>query len=406
MAIFTARWMVVTPLLTLAFAAMSQERQGSGLLQVDVPFEPTAFKSANGDYLSYRLALPKVDEPLRLQRVDTRDTLQRNSKLGASIYLAYELVLTNMGSTPLTLRRIEIAGGSRSDTKPIAAYQGSELEALLAFPDRQHFEADDNRLQLKATQRVVINLFLSFQDRKLVPTTLRHRVYTTDSVVEAVPVGTRHSPMAVFGPPLRGGNWFVLGGPGATGATTYHRQNTFVLNGNIEASRRYAIDWVKIENGEMHSGKLADSTSYYGYGQEVLAVADGVIVIAVDGIPDNVPGRVPSMPPITPICILCGNHVVLDLARGQIATYMHLQPGSLRVAQGDHVRRGQVLGLVGNSGESYLPHLHFHVSTEPGMTGHGLPYLIERYGIIGPTGALQPRTRELPLDGMVIDFGS
>jgi hypothetical protein len=212
--------------------------------------------------------------------------------------------------------------------------------------------------------------------------------------------------MPVLGRPLKGGNWFVLGGPGATGTTTYHRQNTFMVNGSIEAARRYAIDWVKVENGEMRSGKLANNPSYYGYGQEVLAVADGVIATAVDGVPDNVPGDVPSLDPFAPVCITCGNHVVLKLAQGQFATYMHLQPSSLRVAAGDRVRRGQVLGLVGNSGESFLPHLHFQVTTEPGVTGQGLPYLIERFSVIDSTGAPQLRTRELPLDRMVIDFGS
>lgn len=156
----------------------------------------------------------------------------------------------------------------------------------------------------------------------------------------------------------------------------------------------------------MQSGKLAGNPSYFGYGQEVLAVADGVIATAVDGMPDNVPGHVPPLDLFAPVCTICGNHVVLKLAQGQFATYMHLQPSSLRVATGDRVRRGQVLGQVGNSGESLQPHLHFHVTTEPGMTGQGLPYLIERFSIIGPAGAPQLRTRELPLDRMVIDFGS
>lgn len=228
--------------LTLVMCASSQAQapgdgisvglraQTAGLLQVDVPFEPTAFASANGNQSAYELAPPKVAEPLRLQRVDTSDAQQRNSKPGAkSIHLAYELVLTNIGSVPLTLQRIEIAGRSQRNAKPIASYEGPELAALLASPDRR--EADSNRLQLKSTERVVINLFLSFHDRKFVPATLRHQVYTTDSVVEAPSVGTRHSQTPVLGPPLRGGNWFVLGGPGATGATTYHRHNTFVFNG-------------------------------------------------------------------------------------------------------------------------------------------------------------------------------
>jgi hypothetical protein len=378
----------------------------AGLLQVEVPFEPTAFASANLDYSAYRLAQPNIGEPLRLQPVDTGAVPQRNVKPGArSIHLAYELVLTNIGSTPLTLKRIEIADGSRRNAKPVAAYEGSQLDALLAFPDRQPPEDANNRLRLEPTERMVINLFLSFQGRKFVPATLRHRVYTTDALVEGPTVGTHHSQVRVLGPPLKGGNWFVSGGPGATGATNYHRQNTFMLSGRPEAARRCAIDWSKVENGELQSGGLADNQSYHGYGQEVLAVADGVIATVLDGIPENVPGHVPPLQPATPVCMLCGNHVVLELAPGQFATYMHLQPGSLRVAKGDRVRRGQVLGLVGNSGDSFLPHLHFHVATEPGMTGQGLPYLIERFSIIDPLGSPRLRAREMPLDGMVIDFG-
>jgi murein DD-endopeptidase MepM/ murein hydrolase activator NlpD len=391
-------------------ASVAKEHQGTDTtgLQVHVPFEPTAFTSPHRDYSAYKLARPKADEPLRLQHVDTNDLQQRNSKPGAaSIHLSYELLLTNIGSAPLTLTRIEIADASRRNAPPVAAYEGSELEALLAYPDGQQPEADGNRRQLKATERMVVNLFISFQGRKFVPATLRHRVYTTDAVVEAPLVKPRRSQLRVIGPPLRGGDWYVTGGPGATGKTTYHRQNTFILNGKPEAARRYAIDWIKVENGEMQSGsRLADNASYHGYGQEVLAVADGVVTTTLDGMPENVPGRVPPLEPVAPVCILCGNHVVLELARGQFATYMHLQPGSLRVAKGDRVRRGQVLGLVGNSGNSSLPHLHFQLATEPGMTGQGLPYLIERFDIIDRTGASQPRARELPLDGMVIDFGS
>ena len=365
----TASRIVATLLLaTLSFPAMSQTHRATEALQVEVPFEPTAFASANGTQWAYKLARSEIDEPLKLQRIDAGDAPQRNSKPGAkSMHLSYELVLTNIGSAPITLQRIEIAGGNRRNAKPVAAYAGPELEALLAFP---------------------------------------HRVYTTETVVEGRPIGTRHSRMLVIGPPLEGGNWFVSGGPGGKGATNYHRLNTFVLNGSIEAARRYAIDWVKVENGQMQSAKLATNSSYHGYGQEVLAVADGVIVAALDGIPENVPGQLPPLEPVAPVCILCGNHVVLELADGQFATYMHLQPGSLRVAKGDRVRRGQVLGLVGNSGNSSLPHLHFHVATAPGMTGQGLPYLIERLSIIDPLGVPQRRTRELPLDGMVVDFGS
>ena len=56
-----------------------------------------------------------------------------------------------------------------------------------------------------------------------------------------------------------------------------------------------------------------------------------------------------------------GNNVIMEIGDGLYAFYAHLQPGSLRVKVGDKVRRGQVLGLLGNSGNSSEPHLHFHI---------------------------------------------
>jgi murein DD-endopeptidase MepM/ murein hydrolase activator NlpD len=131
--------------------------------------------------------------------------------------------------------------------------------------------------------------------------------------------------------------------------------------------------------------------NYSAYGSEVLAVADAVVAAIKDGIPENVPGPTSRAVPITSETV-GGNFVVLDLG-GQFAFYAHLQPGSLRVKSGDRVTRGQVIGLLGNSGNSTEPHLHFHVSTGVSPLGsEGLPY-----AIAGQSG--------LPLQNARVDFG-
>ena len=63
-----------------------------------------------------------------------------------------------------------------------------------------------------------------------------------------------------------------------------------------------------------------------------------------------------------------GNQVALDLGDGQFAFYAHLQPG-VRVKLGERVRRGQVLGLVGNSGNATGPGLHFHIGDRNSLNG-------------------------------------
>jgi murein DD-endopeptidase MepM/ murein hydrolase activator NlpD len=54
------------------------------------------------------------------------------------------------------------------------------------------------------------------------------------------------------------------------------------------------------------------------------------------------------------------------------------------VRAGDRVERGQVLGLVGNTGNSDAPHLHFHVMDGPSpLDSNGLPYAIDAFEVTG-----------------------
>jgi murein DD-endopeptidase MepM/ murein hydrolase activator NlpD len=77
---------------------------------------------------------------------------------------------------------------------------------------------------------------------------------------------------------------------------------------------------------------------------------------------------------------VAGNHIILDLGHGRYALYAHLQPGSLKVKLGDHVKRGQVLALVANSGNSIEPHLHFQLTNGNSPQGsEGIPYALESF---------------------------
>jgi len=155
------------------------------------------------------------------------------------------------------------------------------------------------------------------------------------------------------------------------------------VDGRARVSQRYAIDWVRPENGSTFRGKREDNSAYHAYGAEVIAVADGTIVAVKDGIPENVPGLTSRAVPIT-LETIGGNLVVHDIGQGQYAFYAHLQPGSLRVKPGDRVQRGQVLGLLGNSGNSTEPHLHFHIGNGPAILGsEGVPFVIREYELIG-----------------------
>ena len=112
---------------------------------------------------------------------------------------------------------------------------------------------------------------------------------------------------------------------------------------------------------------------------------------------------------------VAGNHVNLDLGGGVFAMYAHLQPGSIRVKVGDRVSRGQVLGLVGNSGNSTEPHLHFQLMDRNSPLGsEGLPYKMEfqltgrasgeESFTINPLPTPQREKNDIPLENEIVDF--
>ncbi|HEY8074390.1 MAG TPA: M23 family metallopeptidase, partial [Labilithrix sp.] len=145
------------------------------------------------------------------------------------------------------------------------------------------------------------------------------------------------------------GDWFV-GQGGPTKATNHHVE---------DPSQRRAADLVRVDaSGQSHKGDGRANADYYAYGAEILAVADGTVVTAIDGVPENDP---PHKNPYSGI----GNAIVLAHDGGVWSAYAHLVPGSLRVRPGAHVKRGDVLGLCGNSGNSTEPHLHFQLQNGP-----------------------------------------
>jgi hypothetical protein len=234
------------------------------------------------------------------------------------------------------------------------------------------------------------------------PAKLRNRITVGTQTVDATVAVAAERPI-VIGPPLRGSDWVAMNGPGNVGG--FHRRALLAAGGEAAIAQRFAIDWVKLgANGRMFDGNQADNKSYPGYRADVLAVADGIVASVKDGIPENVPGLTSRAVPIT-METVTGNSVVLDLGDGRFAVYAHLVAGSLRVKAGDRVRRGDVIGLLGNSGNSTGPHLHFHVvDRNAGLAAEGLPYTIDSWEVMRGAGVWERRTNELPMLNMRVRF--
>ncbi len=145
------------------------------------------------------------------------------------------------------------------------------------------------------------------------------------------------------------GQWHVFWG-GDSAEVNYHVTHE---------SQRRATDLVIVDaGGHTHKPNAKKNEDYFAWGQDVVAVADGTVVTAIDGVAENEPG---AMNPYAAM----GNAIILEHAGPVYSVYAHLRPGLLKVKTGAKVKKGQLLGLCGNSGNSSEPHLHFQLQDGP-----------------------------------------
>lgn len=80
--------------------------------------------------------------------------------------------------------------------------------------------------------------------------------------------------------------------------------------------------------------------------------------------------------------MIAGNYVIIQYAERVFAALCHLRMGSVAVASGQRVNTGELLGRVGHSGNSYMPHLHFQLMDHLDIAvSHGLPCVFATYEV-------------------------
>ena len=301
------------------------------------------------------------------------------------VHMQYELLLTNTVPLSIDVTALEVRGGSG---RRIEALSGERLEAAMTLLGS---EAEPTT-ELPAATVGVVWVDLSFGSRRGVPRHVKHRL--TVDVGPGLPLGptitdtggratvARRGPVAI-GPPLLGGRWVGVGGPQGP-----HRRALQAVNGHLRLGQRFAVDFAaRLDaQGRTHIGSPDENLSYFNYGEPVVAVGGGKVVEAVDRLPDQIPNH--NVP--IPLSDADGNHVILKLDRRVFAAYGHMKPGSVRVERGDRVRKGEVLGKLGNSGESTGPHLHFQLMNRPSfLDADGVPFVFDRFRLDGHIPSLE-----------------
>ncbi len=222
-----------------------------------------------------------------------------------------------------------------------------------------------------------------------VPDRLAHRVTLNRSAAGLPPVTVAGGEVevrndlapVVIGSPMRGPGWMAME---TTGSLTHHFLAQITVGGVTRVPQRYAQDWIYVDpvTGKAAAGNASLAKNYLGYGKEIYSVAGGTVVDTLDGLPDN--ELIYSPPPAT-FGNAAGNYVIVDIGNKKYACYAHMVNGSVRVKKGDTIREGQVLGRMGNSGNSDIPHLHFQVVTDtPSFLGaEGYPHVYRAFDMIG-----------------------
>src|SRR5215213_5374762 len=206
----------------------------------------------------------------------------------------------------------------------IALGVGALVMAALALVPRRRVQVATNVLVAIGTVFLAIHLV---------------RIYTTPA-----------DPVAID-PPLAG-EWETVSG-GRSTLVSHHYSAPFV---------RDAVDFVQLdEEGRGYDeGDPKRAESWYGFGEPVLAPAEGTVVSVSDIHPDEPIGK-------TGVTHSYGNRVLLQIGEHSYAVMGHLKQGSVRVSEGERVRLGQQIAAVGDSGDSLWPHLHIHVQEGPDL---------------------------------------
>ena len=357
--------------------------------------------------------------------------------------LVYELITTNYSSSDLNLEKLSVFSGADRKS-PLKEFSPEDLKKIILCVAKPN-----QRLTIKPGESAILWMNLEFSKKPQGLKKLTHlfsikeqeasenksrdeknavpdkekagqdKEKSEEPVINTVSVKVDEREPVVIGSPLKGKNWLAMGGYcGFLG----HRRALMPIGNKLVLSQRYAIDWIKFDkNWNDWKGSFKNPQNSVCYGEPILAVEDGTVVGVIEKFEDQptfVEGKDLDYPG--------GNCITLDIGNGHYAFYAHIKPGGIKVKRGEKVKKGQIIGLVGNSGHSFEPHLHFHITDKPEiLKGDGIPYVIDGFSLLGTAEKLkrydtnkprtlpapvkllkepERRTNQIPREGAIVNF--
>ena len=331
-------------------------------------------------------------------------------------HVEYELLVVSVFSEPVTLSSVTVLDPNGKELTRI------DGRALAAATQTLFSKTPSPVIPASAAVSVDVDLVVPPGGA---PERVTHRIaYTLEAGSELAPilgslevsapeVAVNRKPALVIGPPVRGNGWLATT---ACCKPNVHRDERVAIDGvRIETGETFAVDWAKVKNDRIYDGDGKRIEQYYGFGEDVLAVADGVVVSVHDGMTDQTP-FVPMVPKSK--SDFGGNNVMEEIAPNVFAWYAHLRQGSIAVKAGDVVKAGAPIGKLGNTGPSEGPHLHLGLLDKPDpLSGRSVPFVFDSFALVGAIDfdaskgdrlVVMPDSREVraayPLYGGIVNF--
>ena len=331
-------------------------------------------------------------------------------------HVEYELLVVSVFPEPVTLSSVTVLDPAGKELMRI------EGDALAAATQTLFAKTRSAVIPASAAVSVDVDLIVP---PGAAPERVTHRIayalkadsqlglLADPAEVDAPEVAINHQPAIAIRPPLKGDGWLA---GAACCKPNVHRDERIAIDGvRIETAETFAIDLVKVRDDRIFDGDGKAVEQYYGFGEDVLAVADGTVVSLHDGMPDQTP-FVLMTPKST--SDYGGDNVMVEIAPNVFAWYAHLREGSIAVKVGDAVKAGTPIGKLGNTGPSEGPHLHLGLLDKPDpIAGRSLPFVFDSFTLVGAIdfGASKadrlvvlPDSRQVrsayPLYGAVLNF--
>lgn len=428
-----------------AFSRMiGRQRTRRGMLQAvgAAALGAMGFAGVNG-VATARQATPapspaEAAQPTAIVVVATNDPLRVPGSDGSD-HLEYDLIVTNAFVAPVTLTAIEVIA---PDGETVLRLDG---DALVTVTQPLLGQSPVKEIPASGTVGVVMDVVvphgkpldrLSHRITYAVAPDAPERSLIGAFMVRGPELTVDPRVATVIAPPMHGDGWVVFNGCCPPNG---HRSIRIAIGGNRFAKEEtFAIDWVQLRDGKLFTSHGEQNEQWFGFGADVLAVATGTVVATRDGVPEETPNQ--PVQHVKQPADYGGNSISIAIAPGVWAFYAHLQSGSITVKMGDTVQAGQVLGKLGNSGNTTAPHLHFGLQDGPdAATANSLPMVFDRYTSMGtinleaameaatasiepagaaatpatpeaaaltlrPEGSPETQTATLPLDLVVVDF--